>query len=208
MFRARDTGTSAPRCTTSCSSSAERLWGAPRCAFPLLLYLASHFCVTQCIYLSVSESQLPHKIINLLFTITGRWGDQRPAEVQRDGQHVEHRRRARGRAAGLCWVLLGALARPPLAVRGRSHAGVFIQQGCLQFRALGLQSRRGQLARRGLAGTPCTLHPAPCTLHPAPCTLHPRTHAPAPSAPIGCTSCSVKSFRSRRSFLSSPLWTP
>ena len=25
---------------------------------------------------------------------------------------------------------------------------------------------------------------------------------------IGCTSCIVKSFRSRRSFISSPLWTP
>ena len=27
-------------------------------------------------------------------------------------------------------------------------------------------------------------------------------------APIGCTSCIVKSFRSRRSFILSPLWTP
>ena len=188
MFRGRDTATSAPRCTPSSSSSAERLWGGPRYTFPLPLCLASHFYVTQCIYLSVSESQLPHKIINLLFTITGRWGDQRPAEVQRDGQHVEHRRRARGRAAGLCGVLLGALARPPLAVRGRSHAGVFIQQGCLQFRALGLQSRRGQLARRGLAGTPCTLHPAPCTLHPAPCTLHPAPCTLHPAPQDACTS--------------------
>ena len=28
------------------------------------------------------------------------------------------------------------------------------------------------------------------------------------SSPIGCTSCIVKSFRSRRFFISSPLWTP
>ena len=27
-------------------------------------------------------------------------------------------------------------------------------------------------------------------------------------SPIGCTTCIVKSFRSRRSFVSSPLWTP
>jgi len=147
MPRVRDTATSAQRCTTSSSSSAERLWRAPRCTFPLPLYLASHFYVTQCIDLSVSESELPHKIINSLFTVTGRWGGQRLAEVQRDGKCVEHRRSASGLAAGLCWVLLGASARLALAVRG------FIQRGCLELRSLGLRSRGGRLARHGLAGT-------------------------------------------------------
>jgi len=36
-------------------------------------------------------------------------------------------------------------------------------------------------------------------------------HAPSPvvySSLIGCTSCIVKCFRSRSSFISSPLWTP
>ena len=44
--------------------------------------------------------------------------------------------------------------------------------------------------------------------HPYPLTSHrslPHTHL---SSLIGCTSCIVKSRRSRSSFISSPLWTP
>jgi len=74
---------------------------------------------------------------------------------------------------------------------------------------------------------PYTLHPTPYTLHPTPYTLHtkPTLHPATPcytlnpnhSTPnlaavdaslIGCTSCIVKSFGSRSSFISSPLWTP